>query len=50
MTILYQIPALLRITIVFVLMLMAIRKKKLSLGNAFVLGAIALGIFFEESL
>ena len=49
MTILTQIPALLRVAIVFVMMLMAIRKK-LSLGNAFVLGAIALGIFFEESL
>ena len=49
MTMLNQIPALLRVAIVFVLILIAIRKR-LSLGNAFVLGAIALGILFEESL
>ena len=44
-----QIPALLRVAIVFLLVLIAIRKK-LSLGNAFLLGALALGIFFGESL
>ena len=48
MTILNQIPALLRVGIVFVLVLIAIRKK-LSLGNAFLLGALALGVFFGES-
>ncbi len=49
MTMLNQIPALLRVAIVFVLILIAIRKK-MSLGNAFVLGAIALGILFVENL
>jgi hypothetical protein len=49
MTMLNQIPALLRVAIVFVLILIAIRKR-LSLGNAFLLGAIALGILFEESI
>ena len=44
-----QIPALLRVAIVFFLVLIAIRKK-LSLGNAFLLGALALGILFGESL
>ncbi len=48
MTMLNQIPALLRVAIVFVLILIAIHKK-LSLGNAFLLGAIALGVLFEES-
>jgi integral membrane protein (TIGR00529 family) len=48
MTLLNQIPALLRVTIVFVLVLIAIRKK-LSLGNAFLLGALALGVLFGES-
>ena len=48
MTILNQIPALLKVTLVFLLVLIAIRKK-LSLGNAFLLGALALGIFFGES-
>ena len=48
MTILNQIPALLRVAIVFVLVLIAIRKK-LSLGNAFLLGALALGVLFGES-
>ena len=43
-----QIPALLRVAIVFVLVLIAIRKK-LSLGNAFLLGALALGVLFGES-
>ena len=48
MTILNQMPALLRVAIVFFLVLIAIRKK-LSLGNAFMLGALALGVFFGES-
>jgi len=48
MTILNQIPALLRMAIVFVLVLIAIRKK-LSLGNAFLLGALALGVLFGET-
>ena len=48
MTMLNQIPALLRVAIVFVLVLIAIRKK-LSLGNAFLLGALALGVLFGES-
>ena len=48
MPILNQIPALLRVAIVFFLVLIAIRKK-LSLGNAFLLGALALGVFFGES-
>jgi integral membrane protein (TIGR00529 family) len=48
MTILNQIPALLRMTFVFVLVLIAIRKK-LSLGNAFLLGALSLGALFGES-
>ena len=49
MTILNQIPALIRVAIVFVLVLIAIRKK-LSLGNAFFLGALTLGVLFGESL
>jgi integral membrane protein (TIGR00529 family) len=49
MTLLNQIPALLRVAIVFLLVLIAIRKK-MSLGNAFLLGALALGILFGESL
>ena len=48
MTMLNQIPALLRVAIVFLLVLIAIRKK-LSLGNAFLLGALALGVLFGES-
>jgi uncharacterized protein len=48
MTILNQIPALLRVAIVFVLVLIAIRKK-LSLGNSFLLGAMALGVLFGEN-
>ena len=40
-----QIPALLRLTIVFVLILIAIRKN-LSLGNSFLLGSVVLGILF----
>jgi integral membrane protein (TIGR00529 family) len=48
MTILNHIPALLRVAIVFVLVLIAIRKK-LSLGNAFLIGSLALGVLFGES-
>ncbi len=48
MAMLNQIPALLRVAIVFVLVLIAIRKK-LSLGNAFLLGSLALGVLFGES-
>ena len=49
MTILIQIPALFRVAFVFVLILVAIRKK-LSLGSAFLIGALALGVLFGESL
>jgi integral membrane protein (TIGR00529 family) len=49
MTILSQIPALFRVAFVFVLILVAIRKK-LSLGSAFLIGALALGLLFGESL
>jgi len=42
-----QIPALLRVTIVFVLVLISIRKK-LSLGNSFLLGALAMGALFGQ--
>ena len=49
MTLLNQIPALIRVAIVFVLVLIAIRKK-LSLGNAFFLGALTLGVLFGGSL
>ena len=45
MPIFQYIPAILRVSIVFVLVLFGIRKK-LSLGNAFLLGAIALSILF----
>jgi uncharacterized protein len=41
-----QIPALLRIAIVFIVILAAIRRK-LSLGNAFLMGAVILGIVFK---
>ena len=45
MSVLHHIPAMIRIGIVFVLVLLLIRKK-LSLGNAFLLGAVALSLFF----
>jgi integral membrane protein (TIGR00529 family) len=45
MTFFDSIPALVRMTLIFVLVLYGIRKK-LSLGNAFMLGAIALSIVF----
>ena len=40
-----QIPALLRLAIVFALVLIAIRKH-LSLGNSFLLGSVVMGILF----
>jgi uncharacterized protein len=49
MTILASIPALIKVAAVFVLVLIAIRKK-ISLGNAFLMGAVALGIFFGLSI
>jgi len=45
MSIILNIPAIIRILIVFVLVLIAIRKN-LSLGNAFFIGAILIGILF----
>ncbi len=45
MTILDHIPALLRMALVFVIVLYAIRKN-LSLGNAFMIGTLVLSIFF----
>ena len=44
-TFLNHIPAIVRMTIVFILVLYAIRKN-FSLGNAFMLGAMALSLFF----
>lgn len=45
MSFLESIPAILRLLFVFVLVLIAI-KKRLSLGNAFLLGAVFLGVMF----
>ncbi|MDD5723492.1 MAG: DUF401 family protein [Syntrophales bacterium] len=45
MSVILNIPAIVRILIVFVCILMAIRKN-ISLGNAFVLGAILIGVLF----
>ncbi|MFO7964937.1 MAG: DUF401 family protein [Desulfobacterales bacterium] len=45
MTFLDHIPALVRMTLVFMLVLYAIRKN-LSLGNAFMIGAVVLSLFF----
>jgi integral membrane protein (TIGR00529 family) len=45
MVILEQIPAMIRIIIVFVFMLFLIRKK-LSLGHSFILGAVSLSVLF----
>ena len=45
MSIILNIPAIVRILIVFVLVLIAIRKN-ISLGNAFLLGAILIGVLF----
>jgi integral membrane protein (TIGR00529 family) len=42
----HQISVLLRVAIVFAVILIAIRRK-LSLGNAFLMGAVLLGILFE---
>ena len=48
MAILEQIPAMIRITIVFVFVLFLIRKK-LSLGHSFILGAVSLSVLFGLS-
>ena len=45
MAILEQIPAMIRIVIVFVFVLFLIRKK-LSLGHSFILGAVSLSFLF----
>ncbi len=45
MPIVEHIPAMIRVIMVFVLVLICIRKK-LSLGNAFMLGAIFLSVLF----
>lgn len=45
MTFLSDVPALVRVGLVFILIIVAIRKK-LSLGNSFFLGAVALSILF----
>ncbi len=45
MSIIMNIPAIVRILIIFVCILMAIRKN-VSLGNAFILGAILIGVLF----
>lgn len=46
MTVFAHIPAILKIIIVFILVVICIRKK-LSLGNAFMLGAVSLSILFS---
>ncbi len=46
MTFFGHIPALVRMTLVFILVLYAIRKN-ISLGNAFMIGAVMLSIFFS---
>ena len=45
MMVLNNVPALIRMTLIFALVLFGIRKK-LSLGNAFMLGAVAMSIIF----
>lgn len=45
MTFLEQIPALIRLLLVFSIVIIGVRKK-LSLGNAFCLGAVVLGVLF----
>lgn len=49
MTLFESIPAFIRILAVFAIVLIAIRKK-LSLGNAFIIGAACLGLFFGMSV
>ena len=44
-----SIPAVIKILLIFIIVLLAIRQK-LSLGNAFVIGAICLGLIFGMSL
>ena len=45
MSVFQHIPAILRLIMVFILVLICIRKK-LSLGNAFLLGAVSLSVLF----
>lgn len=45
MTMLFEIPAIIRVGIVFILILFLIRKK-ISLGNAFLTGALSLSVLF----
>lgn len=45
MSIIYQLPALLRVALVFVIILLVIRKN-LSLGSAFLIGSLVLGLLF----
>ncbi|MDT8274179.1 MAG: DUF401 family protein, partial [Desulfomonilia bacterium] len=49
MTILGEIPAILRLMAVFVVVLFAIRKR-VSLGNAFLMGAVIMGVIFGLDL
>ena len=49
MSVFTHIPALVRMAFVFILVLFAIRKK-MSLGNAFMLGAAALALFFAMTV
>ncbi|MDD4998733.1 MAG: hypothetical protein PHI99_11335, partial [Syntrophales bacterium] len=49
MAILQSIPAVIKVMVVFVFVLMAIRKK-LSLGNAFMIGAGFIGLIFGMEL
>jgi len=45
MSIILQVPAIIKLLLVFALVLVAIRRK-ISLGNSFLLGAVALGLIF----
>jgi integral membrane protein (TIGR00529 family) len=45
MSVVLNIPAIVRILLVFIFVLLAIRKK-ISLGNAFILGALLIGVLF----
>ncbi len=45
MTVIEHIPALIRLLFIFIIVIVCVRKKT-SLGNAFFLGAIGLGLFF----
>ncbi|MBA4366627.1 MAG: hypothetical protein C0403_03195, partial [Desulfobacterium sp.] len=48
MTFFDQIPALIRLFMVFSIVIVCVRKN-LSLGNAFFLGAVSMGVFFGLS-